>query len=226
MMAKSQGDMNYQMWLVGDSNPTNWQTKLQQPLDSRHPARHNIWTPILLEIQDHVFAADRLHLDQAKFYVRNAIQNSKQKPDAANPVWSEYLQQAVEAFRDDICKCNPKIIFTFGAFSYEFTRRSSHLGEPMPYNTWNTRTLGEAFRKAINTFQPDATNVIPLLHVSISRGKFIESHNNFCDSQGQNYFVYTGRETAAKLLDFRNKLDIWVDAKAVDSLGESAGERT
>lgn len=221
-MAKSQGNIDYPIWLIGDSNPQNWQTKLQQPLDPRHPARHNIWSPVLLEIQDQVFKRDRLHVDQSKFYVRNAIQNSKQKPAAGDSVWSKYLQQAVKEFQADIYQHSPQIIFTFGAFSYEFVRRSLGLGEPAPYNAWNTATLGEAFGEAIKCFNPDKTNVIPLLHVSISRGKFIESHDNFCNSPGQNYFVYSGQDIATKLVGFKNKLNIWLNPEIKNSQHKSS----
>ena len=211
MMAKSQGAIESAIWLLGDSNPQNWQNKLQEPLDSRHPARHNIWTPILLEIQDRVFTAAKLHVDQSKFYVRNAIENPRRKPAAADLLWSEYLQQAVKDFSADMQKHHPKVIFCFGAFSFEFARRATGSEKPAPYNAWNTRTLGEQFREAIESFDPTVTNIIPLLHVSIARGRFIESHNNFCNSAAANYFVYVGEAIAAKFLKFASQLKIWVN---------------
>lgn len=210
-MAKSQGDINSAIWLVGDSNPQNWEDRLKEPLDSRHPARHNIWTPILLEIQDRVFAAAKLHVDQSKFYVTNAIENSQRKPAVTDLLWSGYLQQAVKDFSTDMQKYYPQVILCFGAFSFEFTRRAADSGNPAPYKAWNTRTLGEQFREAIELFDPTVTNIIPLLHASIARGKFIESHNNFCKFVGGNYFVYAGEAIAAKFLQFRSQLKIWVN---------------
>jgi hypothetical protein len=211
MMSKSQGDIESAIWLLGDSNPQNWQNKLQEPLDSRHPARHNIWSPVLLEIQDRVFASAKLHVDQNKFYVRNAIENPQRKPAAGDLLWSGYLQQAVKDLSTDMNKHHPQVVFSFGAFSFEFARRAVSSGKAAPYNAWNTRTLGEQFREAIKSFDPTVTNIIPLLHVSISRGKFIESHDNFCNSAGGNYFLCAGKEIAAKFLQFRSQLKIWVD---------------
>ena len=211
MMAKSQGDIESAIWLLGDSNPQNWQNKLQEPLDSRHPARHNIWTPILLEIQDRVFAAAKLHVDQSKFYVRNAVENPRHRPVPADLFWSEYLQQAVKDFSTSMQKHHPQVIFCFGAFSFEFARRAVGSGKPTPYNAWNTRTLGKQFREAIESFEPKVTNIIPLLHVSIARGRFIESHDNFCNSAGGNYFAYAGEAIAVKFLQFRSQLKIWVN---------------
>jgi hypothetical protein len=43
------GDPDFPIWLLGDSNPKGWQSVLETPLDPRHPARHNIWTPVLRE---------------------------------------------------------------------------------------------------------------------------------------------------------------------------------
>ena len=211
MMAKSQGDIESTIWLLGDSNPQNWQYKLQEPLDSRHPARHNIWSPILLEIQDRVFTSAKLHVDQNRFYIRNAVENSQRKPAAADLLWSGYLQQSIKDFSVDIKNHHPQVVFSFGAFSFEFARRAVSSGEAAPYNAWNTRTLGEQFREAIESFDPKVTNIIPLLHASISRGRFIESHNNFCNSADGNYFFYVGQEIADKFLQFRSQLNIWVN---------------
>lgn len=209
-MARAQGDTKSAIWLVGDSNPKNWESRLQEPLDSRHPARHNIWTPILLEIQDKVFEAAKLHIDQSKFYVRNAIQNTQYKPAQLDLLWSEYLQQAVKDFNTDVQTHNPQVIFCFGAFSLEFTRRATSSGKHAPYKSWNTRTLGEQFRDAIESFDPTVTNIIPLLHASIARGKFLESHDYFCDFSDANYFIYVGDAIAEKFLQFRSQLNIWV----------------
>lgn len=211
MMARAQGDIESTIWLVGDSNPKNWESRLQEPLDSRHPARHNIWTPILLEIQDEVFKAAMLHINQNKFYVRNAIQNPQYKPAQNDLLWSEYLQQAIKDFNSDVQKHNPRVIFCFGAFSFEFTRRATNSGKHAPYKSWSTRTLGEQFRDSIESFDPTVTNIIPLLHASIARGKFLASHAYFCDSTDGNYFLYVGGEIAKKFLQFRGQLKIWVN---------------
>ena len=46
-MNRDSGSRNFPIWLIGDSSPAEWEAYLVDPLDSKHPARHNIWTPIL-----------------------------------------------------------------------------------------------------------------------------------------------------------------------------------
>lgn len=74
-MDRETGDPHFPIWLLGDSNPRNWENHLKTPLDPRHPARHNIWTPILDEIQDRLFRRLRMRLDTSKMYIRNAIED-------------------------------------------------------------------------------------------------------------------------------------------------------
>ena len=52
MMAAEHNDPRFPIWLIGDSNPKNWENRLSYPLDARHPARHSIWTPVLDAMQD------------------------------------------------------------------------------------------------------------------------------------------------------------------------------
>ena len=59
MMKKEVGSKSFPIWLLGDSNPEQWQNKLDEPLDSRHPIRHNIWTSVLNVIQDRIFREHR-----------------------------------------------------------------------------------------------------------------------------------------------------------------------
>ena len=44
---ESSGDPQSKLWLIGDSPPEQWESALEEPLDRRHPARHNIWTPVV-----------------------------------------------------------------------------------------------------------------------------------------------------------------------------------
>ena len=63
-----------------------WEEFLDGPLDSRHPARHNIWTPVLEGIQKEVFSEDRRRVDDSQLYFRNAVHNQEDKPpDNAKP---------------------------------------------------------------------------------------------------------------------------------------------
>jgi hypothetical protein len=42
------------IWLLGHSYPEAWVHVLNEPLDPRHPTRHNIWTPVLDRLQERV----------------------------------------------------------------------------------------------------------------------------------------------------------------------------
>ena len=79
-MDREIGDKSFPIWLLGDSNPKNWESKLNSPFDARHPARHNIWTPIVDEIQEHLFIQRRSRLKTSTVYIRNAIENANNKP--------------------------------------------------------------------------------------------------------------------------------------------------
>ncbi|MBK8048508.1 MAG: hypothetical protein IPK16_16155 [Anaerolineales bacterium] len=73
-MNRDVGDKTCPIWLLGDSNPSNWQDVLVTPLDPRHPARHSIWTPVLDVMQDRVFRKQRLRIDTSSIYI---LQRSK-----------------------------------------------------------------------------------------------------------------------------------------------------
>jgi hypothetical protein len=59
-------------------------------------------------------------------------------------------------------------------------------------------------------FQPVQANLFPLLHVTIARGKFIQSHDYFCDQVGANYFEYVGAQIADIFLQHKDDLHIWI----------------
>ena len=208
-MEKEHGDRTFPIWLLGDSNPINWHEKLRYPLDSLHPARHNIWTPILDEIQDKVYVYIKKRINTKDIYIRNAVYNSATKPKENAVVWTQDLQKEIEEYSKLIKEYKPTIIFSFGAFSYEFLLRATDRGGNS-YNHWDTKNLGEDFRKNLKNFNINITNPIPLLHTSISRGRFLESHKYFCDNEADNYFEYTGQKIAAILIEYEDHFaNIW-----------------
>jgi len=205
------GKKEFPIWLLGDSNPKNWQDVLLSPLDSRHPARHNIWTSVLDVIQDKVFRACRRRVDTSSLYIRNAIENPRDKPLGNKVNWSEGLGQSIEVFHQHLYQYRPALLFCFGAFSFEFARRALGQERNHPFRYWGARSLGIEFRKTVATFNPSRINVFPLLHTSISRGRFIESHNYFTEKEGGNYFEYVGNHIADKLLTYYGQLKIWIE---------------
>jgi hypothetical protein len=194
-MRREVGDPESEIWLLGDSNPKRWQSVLQTPFDPRHPARHSIWTPVVDVVQDRVFRDCRNRADLSRLYIRNAIEDAGEKPRSNEVSWTPALNREIRGLADMILEYHPKFLFSFGAFSFEFTRRV--LGEEpvRSHSYWGAKRLGCRFRERIRQFDPEATNLLPLLHVSIARGKFIQSHEYFCDQEGANYFEFVGNAT-------------------------------
>ncbi len=103
------------------------------------------------------------------------------------------------------------MLFCFGSFAFEFVRRTIGEQERQKYGYWGARKLGDEFRGRIGTLDPNKTNIIPLLHRSISGGKFLESHEYFCGEKGANYFEFAGGMIADKMLGYRQQLRIWIE---------------
>jgi hypothetical protein len=205
------GDKGFPIWLLGDSNPRNWQEDLESPLDPRHPARHNIWTSVLDVIQDRVYRERRLRVDTSALYIRNAIGDPSNKPPENISYWDPLIEQGVVEFRQSLDQSCPILVFCFGAFSFEFMRRSFRVEPAHPYHVWGASRLGNEFRKRMDRFDVHAINAIPLLHTSISRGKFLQSHEYFTRQDGGNYFEYVGNRIADKLLEHCDQLKIWIE---------------
>jgi hypothetical protein len=79
-MKDEDGDKKFAIWLLGDSNPKNWQHVLDVRFDPKHPARHSIWTPVLETIQEYVFVTRKNRVKTSPIYVRNAIEDPVDKP--------------------------------------------------------------------------------------------------------------------------------------------------
>jgi hypothetical protein len=217
MMKAEVGDKTFALWLLGDSNPKNWADRLDFPLDPRHSARHSIWTPILDMIQQEAFLARHTRIDVSNLYVRNAIQNADHKPKDNVLEWKDEPELNA-AITQDIANLHtlaeqykPKIIFTFGAFSFEFARRAVEgTNDPYVYGYWSTRLLGQEFRRRIENFDPQKVNVVPLLHATIARGRFLESHRDFCAGEDTNYFVFTGTKLGQLLVKHYEAFSFWM----------------
>ena len=211
MMEREVGDCNFPLWLIGDSNPPQWQLSLKTPLDPRHPIRHNIWTSILDVIQDKVYRASKKRINTSSIFIRNAVDDSTKKPSQTSNQWSKSTEYEISALENLIKEYKPIMLFCFGAFSYEFVRRAMGAQEKRKYGYWGAKMLGDEFRIRIEEFNPKKTNIIPLLHRSISGGKFIESHEYFCGEKGVNYFEVVGDKIADRILQYSDQLQIWID---------------
>ena len=208
-MDRDSGSTSFPIWLIADSCPPNWADDLREPLDPRHPARHNIWTPILDGIQGHVFSATRGRIDTADLYVRNAVHDADDKPPYRSPEWPPHLAAEARRLSSLVARHRPKLLLTFGAFACEFTRRSLDRGQPRATSHWTSIALGEEFRRGVETFDSRRTVILPMLHVSIARGHFLKSHRNFTGQDQGNYFDYVACKIAGLLLAHRDEFAIW-----------------
>lgn len=200
------------IWLIGDSNPPRSEKYLEVPLDARHPARHNIWTPILDIIQDRVYRAEGRRVDESYFFIRNAVECANTRPAGTLHLWPEHLLAALADFHEEVEFNHPKLILSFGSFAFEFCRRAK--GE-IPHRTvrhWTTERLGDEFKqRTANDHNKEQTLLLPLLHATIARRHYLKSHEAFCKGASRNnYFNYTGGILADWLLKRINSLDIWI----------------
>jgi hypothetical protein len=211
MMQREIGSMDSPIWLLGDSNPKNWADALEAPLDPRHPARHSIWTSVLDVIQDKVYKEARLRVDTSNLFIRNAIEDPKYKPLGSKIIWQNPVVDQVMDHRGLLVNHHPILLFCFGAFAYEFARRVMAESPEFAYSHWGAKNLGNDFLFRASSVDSNQVNIFPLLHVTIARGKFIQSHRYFTNSQDGNYFEFVGRQIADVLLLYREQLRIWIE---------------
>lgn len=209
-MEKEVGSKNFDIWLLGDSNPKQWEDILDYPLDPRHPIRHNIWTSILDPIQDRVYRKIGKRVDSSSIYIRNAVENPDIKPKGNHVSWNTEVGIEINEFRDLLLKFKPKLLFSFGAFSYEFARRALNQEPIRKYSYWSAKGLGQDFRHCAKMFDLSTTNLMPLLHRVVSGGKFVQSQDHFCGKEGVNYFEYVGYQVADLLIENEANIDVWI----------------
>jgi hypothetical protein len=214
MMKKEAGNPRFPIWLLADSEPDRWRDRLDDPLDKRHPIRHNIWTSVLDVTQGKVFLALGERVDADQMYVRNAVQDPTTKP--SNPFsstipWHDGAQGSLAEYRHLLAEFKPQVVITFGWFAFAFAVRAtgeSHNG--LTASGSKTALLGNEFRKRVRAFDITRTNVLPLLHRSIAGGNFFAGHDEFCGKQGANCFQEAGSDIASILIRHHKQLACWV----------------
>lgn len=179
------GEKSFPIWLL--FNP-------------KHPsARHNIWTPILDNIQDKVYRTIETRIDTTNLYICNAIDDCGKVPNTLN-WWAAEVAKEIELFRESLLKYKPKILISFGAFPFEFVRRVFKLKPEKGPKYWSNTNLKQEFDRAIENFDINYTNRIPLLR-QMSSSNGIEMSN---------YFHMIGTNVAEKIIEHKNELDIWI----------------
>lgn len=194
------------IWLLADSFPGRWKNYAERtPLDPRHPIVHNIWTPVLNVIQDRAFIKG-MHVNGRKIFVSNAMEFRES--------WerSEELRDGANRYGDCLREWRPALVLTFGSRAYGFAQ-AARMSCGAPLHKKSAKQLGDAFRRAIKYFDPEETNIVPLLHRSISGGKWLEVGSGFTGREDGNYFQYVGEEIATILLEIPDRFAIWSDAK-------------
>jgi hypothetical protein len=194
-MKRTHGPENSALWLLADSNPIAWQDKLEGPLDSRHPTRHNIWTPIEQVIQRQLFQQCQSRMTD-ELFIRNAVGDSSDKSQM------EPLAHEITEYGRLLSEHKPVLVLCFGEFAFEFARRARQEEGQAEFRSWSVKQLAEEFSNRICNFQVEEVNVLPLLHASIARGKFLHCHKEFSGGQG-NYFDYVGGKIANVLIEYR-----------------------
>lgn len=211
MMNREVGDRDFPIWLIGDSNPAQWQDKLKTPLDPRHPILHNIWTSVVDVVQDSVYRNCRRRIDTSSLYIRNAVDDPSKKPQTSSIDWYPNTNEEIDILHELLARHQPALIVSFGAFAFEFARRAQRREPIHSFSYWGARRLGEEFRINARHFDVTEVNLLPLLHRSISGGKFIESHEYFCAETGANYFEYVGLSIAEILIQHKDRLSVWIE---------------
>ena len=202
MMKSSHGKPVFPIWLIGDSNPKNWEEYLKYPFDPRHPIVHNIWTSVLDVVQRELYKKNGKRLNAEDIYIRNAIKKAASKPKGNEINWSIEIKAKQASLKGLINKYKPTMILTFGAFAYEFVRRVRDMGPERRYGYyWTTAKLSAEFGEAINNFDVRDINIFPLLHRSIA-GRYLKiSHQRFSNDVKGNYFEYVGVRLAKVISD-------------------------
>ena len=200
MMDRTTGLEKSPVWLLGDSNPTRFQNELEGPLDRRHPARHSIWTPIEEVIQRHLFQQCRSRMTHEPF-IRNAVGDSSHK------FLKGTLAHEIAEYGRLLSRCKPVVVLCFGEFAFEFACRAQQEAEQeegqAEFRSRSVKQLAMEFDTRVSSFQVEAINVLPLLHASVARGKFLYCHREFSGGKG-NYFDYVGGEIANILIEYRS----------------------
>ncbi len=192
---KDSGDGSYPIWLL---------------VNPKYPAvRHDIWTPILNEIQDKVYRKLHARIDTEKIIFKNAVSDIGIVPNTSNSFAAEVAKEIV-MLRESVLEHQPKILITFGIITHEFVRRVFEIRPEKGPKYWSTTNLGDEFERSIANFDINQTNRIPLLRRVMKSGKFMEDRNCFSWEDCENYFRDVGTKIADRIIENKDSLNIWI----------------
>ncbi len=201
MMKRESGEKTSPIWIL--FNP-------------KHPISHDNWTPVLDEIQDKVYRRLNTRIETSDIYIRNAVSDVSIVPNTLN-WWGPEVAKEIELFKEIALKYKPIILFSFGAFAFEFLRRVYEIKPEKGPKSWGTSNLGEEFERSIENFDINKTNIIPLLHRVGASTSFIDTDNYFCRKDGENYYRYVGSKLAEQIIENKDRFDIWIKHSPVSN---------
>ena len=195
-MKNESGERSYPIWLL---------------LNPKHPGvRRSIWTPILDEIQDKVYRKIETRIDTTNIFISNAINDSGKVPNTLN-WWATEVAKEIELFRESTLEYKPKILISFGAFPFEFVRRVFNITPEKGPKYWSNSNLKSEFERAIENFDINQTNRIPILRQVSASSRFVEDHSHFNRTNISNYFRDVGTKIADKIIENKDSLKIWIE---------------
>lgn len=189
------GDKSYPIWLL--VNP-------QDP-----SVIHDIWNPILSDIQDRVYRKLHSRIDTGNIFIKNAVSDIGIIPNSSK-WWAAEVTKERVMLRDNIHLYQPKILITFGTITDEFVRRVFDLRPENGPKYWRTTNLEDEFERAIENFDINQTNRIPLFRQVMKSGKFNEDRNDFSWEDNENYFREVGTKIADRIIENKDRFNIWI----------------
>jgi hypothetical protein len=197
------------IWLLDDSYAAKWRQEPKALLDPRHPARHDMWTPILNEIQNAVYRPDKLRVDEGRICITKAAGNGV-GGEADWGFGTPSIGSRIAEYGELINANRPRFVLAFGRRAYAFARLATGAKDRCSPTDWNRKTLGAEFRRSVDDFNPNEVNIFPLLHAITARRQWKESHSEFTGDPTGNYFEFTGELIGGLLKRHASELDVWV----------------
>lgn len=194
-MRRELGNRAYSIWLL---------------INPKYPAvRHDIWRPVMEVIQDRVFREMQTRIDSSNIFVRSAVSHYKVVPNTLH-WWGKEVAEEIEFYRGIVDEYKPKMLISFGAFPYEFTRRVFNVKPEKGPKAWSTAIIQDEFEKSMDKFNINKTNRIPLLRRVLATENFIGTQNCLSRTDKEIYFHNVGNKIAEKIIENKNYLNIWI----------------
>jgi len=195
LVGRDSGERTYPIWLL---------------INPKYPAVvYGIWRHVLDEIQDKVYREIQTRIDTTNIYIRSAVSDCGIVPNTLN-WWGNEVSSEIKLLKELIIDFNPKIVISFGAFTFEFMRRVYEIKPEKGPKYWSASILKDEFDISIDKFDAKQTNMIPLLRRVIESDKLIESESYFSQNDSEKYFHYVGTKIAEKIIENKDNLNIWI----------------